>query len=55
MTKLEFRGDKSISIPERVMDILKTHDAIEFDFKGNRFAIITFEDHVLLLKKWNSK
>ena len=46
------RGDKYISFPESVKEILKTHSHIEFEFKDNKFAIIPFVDFIDLLKFW---
>ena len=50
--KMEFRGKKTVNMPERIKEILKGHDWIEFVFEDNKFAIIKFKDFVDLLQSW---
>ncbi len=50
--RFEPKGPKYVGFPEKVKDILKAHSHIEFEFKGKRFAVIPFDDFLLLLDKW---
>jgi len=53
--RLNFRGEKFISIPERIKETMKEKRYIEFEFKGKKFAIINFEDLIELLRIWKAR
>lgn len=49
---LKPKGSKFVSFKDDIKEILKTHSYIEFEFKGGKFAIITFDDFLTLLDFW---
>jgi len=48
-------GKKFISFNEKIKDMMKEYDAITFELenqRGEKFAIVNFDDLILLLNKW---
>lgn len=45
-------GKKFVCFPEKIKDMMKEYDAIQFQFKEDKFAIVGMDDLVLLLKTW---
>jgi hypothetical protein len=44
-------GKKFVCFNEKIKDIMKEYNAIQFQFKGEKFAIVSFDDLISLLKK----
>jgi hypothetical protein len=48
-------GKKFVCFNEKIKDIMKEYDAIQFQFKENKFAIVGIDDLVLLLNEWKER
>lgn len=48
-------GEKFVSLNQKINHIMKEYDAIRFDFKGQKLAIVSFGDLILLLEKWKKE
>jgi hypothetical protein len=48
-------GKKFVCLNEKIKDMMKEFDAIQFEFKGQRLVIVNLDSFVLLLEKWKSE
>jgi hypothetical protein len=48
-------GKKFVCFNEKIKDIMKEYNAIQFQFKGEKFAIVGFDDLISLLTSVSGK
>jgi hypothetical protein len=48
-------GKKFVCLNEKIKDMMKEYDAIQFEFRGQKLVIINLDSFVLLLGKWKSE
>jgi hypothetical protein len=48
-------GKKFVCLNEKIKDMMKEYDAIQFEFKGQKLVIVNLDSFVLLLEKWKSE
>jgi hypothetical protein len=47
-------GEKFVCLNDKIKDIIKEYDAIQFEFKEQKLVIVNLDSFVLLLGKWKS-
>jgi hypothetical protein len=47
-------GQKFVCLNDKIKEMMKEFDAIQFEFKGQKLVIINLDSFVLLLGKWKS-